>query len=116
VLFAAAARLLSPGGCLLLADSWSGAPADWRVLHTAAEHAGLVFTQHIVAGPAGTDGPRFVFYATEADIAGIADIAGVDAAGPSGSAERSGRRHVRVHRDVLVYCAAAVADGGDRHE
>jgi SAM-dependent methyltransferase len=116
-LFAAAARLLGPGGCLLLVDVGSGAPADWRVLHTAAEHAGLLFQQHIVAGPAGTDGQRFVFYATEADLAALADLAGVAApcAGEHVMSVRAGQRHARVHRDVIVYGAAHAPDGGDRN-
>ena len=111
--FATAARLLGAGGCLVLADIGSGAPADWRILHTAAENAGLVFAQHIVAGPAGAGGQRFIFYATDADIADFAAVTMAVTGGHARSAG-TGQRHARVHRDVLVYGAAGAPDGGDR--
>jgi hypothetical protein len=96
-LLTACARLLRPGGCLVLVAGTpagtSAAPEDFRPLVAAASAAGLGYLQHIVAVAADTGADRFTYFATDEE--------------PLSLAAADGRRwavgHLRVHADCFVF-------------
>ncbi|RLK24700.1 hypothetical protein DER29_2629 [Micromonospora sp. M71_S20] len=98
-LLAACARLLRPGGCLVLVvgvpAGTQPAPEDFSPLVAAASAAGLGYLQHIVAVEADTDGDQFVYHvaATDEELLTLAHANG----------EQWQLAHLRVHADLLVF-------------
>ncbi|MFI7025712.1 hypothetical protein [Micromonospora sp. NPDC049900] len=95
-LLAACARLLRPGGCLVLVvgvpAGTQPTPEDFGPLVAAAAAAGLGYLQHIVAVEADTDGDQFVYHVTDEELLTLAhDTARWQVA------------HLRVHADLLVF-------------
>jgi hypothetical protein len=111
-LLLACRRLLRrPGGCLVLVVT-SGdhpTPEDFTPLGTAANEVGLAYLQHIVAidADADTDGDRFTYYATDADLTHLTRPHKSEGGGTGGH----WYLHMRVHQDLLVFLAV---DGGAR--
>ncbi|MEV0430602.1 hypothetical protein [Micromonospora sp. NPDC050495] len=115
VLLATCARLLRPGGCLVLVVTVPAGtvttPPDLSPLAAAAGKAGLGYLQHIVAVTADTGADTFVYHATDEELLTLTE-------------QRSGQpwthRHHRVHVDLLVFSPPTAApqrhraDGGDR--
>jgi hypothetical protein len=105
-LLTACARLLRPGGCLILvvtvpAGSSPGAttgPEDFSGVVNAAAGVGLGYLQHIVAVAAdiSDDGDAFVYHVTDEELLAI-----VGATGATGG--RWQVAHLRVHADLLVF-------------
>jgi SAM-dependent methyltransferase len=97
-LLAACARLLRPGGCLVLVVGTpigrSVTPEDFRPLVAAASAAGLGYLQHIVAVAAETDGDWFTYFATDEELLSLA---------AGGGGQRWAVAHVRVHADCFVF-------------
>jgi hypothetical protein len=112
-LLTACARLLRPGGCLVLVVATPvGTPAtpeDFRPLVAAASAAGVGYLQHIVAVAADTDGDTFTYFATDEELLSLA----------AGDAQRWAVAHVRVHADCFVFTQtprpAPIRRGGDTH-
>lgn len=117
-LLTACARLLRPGGCLILVvavpvDATTG-PEDFSPVVDAAAGVGLGYLQHIVAVAAdiSDDGDAFVYHVTDEEL-----LALVGAAGAPWKVA-----HLRVHADLLVFSQAehrmpprrAGRRGGDR--
>ncbi|RNH99689.1 hypothetical protein EEZ25_22160 [Micromonospora aurantiaca] len=100
------ARLLRPGGCLVLAvtnPTTTTGPQDFSPVATAAAQAGLGYLQHIVAVGADTDSDRFAYYATDEELLTLTHPRWV--------------AHLRVHADLLVFSPVPGArrhDGGER--
>lgn len=97
-LLAACARLLRPGGCLVLVVGVpAGAqptPEDFGPLVAAASRAGLGYLQHIVAVEANTDGDQFVYYhGTDEELLTLAHA----------NPEQWSVAHLRVHADLMVF-------------
>jgi hypothetical protein len=91
---AAAARVLPPGGCLvIIAATPSNAPpsGDYTELIDAVQIAGFGYLQHIVAVGADIDGDQFIYYATDDEM--------THAIG-----------HARIHTDLLVFTTPGRAD------
>lgn len=112
-LLQACRQLLRPGGCLVLVvtagDGPLPAPEDFTPVVGAASEHGLGYLQHIVAVGAGTDGDRFTYYATDADLTELAALADAQAGG-------HWYLHMRVHHDLLVFLAqprTTSTGGGD---
>ncbi|WP_431896038.1 hypothetical protein [Micromonospora haikouensis] len=119
-LLAACARLLRPGGCLVLVvgvpTGTQPTPEDFGPLVAAASRAGLGYLQHIVAVEAGTDGDEFVYHVvTDEELLTLAHA----------NPDQWAVAHLRVHADLLVFTPrqpSPVAgkrrrrdrDGGDR--
>ncbi|MGS2618082.1 hypothetical protein ACVCAH_26685 [Micromonospora sp. LZ34] len=116
-LLSACARLLRPGGCLVLVVTVSTlGPQDFTPVATAAAAVGLGYLQHIVAVAADTDGDAFVYHVTDEELLTLA-------------ARQAGEQqwavaHLRVHADLLVFSQATPPttaprqrrrqEGGDR--
>ncbi|MFI6273118.1 hypothetical protein [Micromonospora zamorensis] len=118
-LLAACARLLRPGGCLVLVvgvpAGTQPTPEDFGPLVAAASAAGLGYLQHIVAVEADTDGDQFIYYhGTDEELLTLAHA----------NPEQWSVAHLRVHADLMVFTphstpAAGVGrrrgrDGGER--
>jgi hypothetical protein len=97
-LLTACARLLRPGGCLILVVSvpagTTAAPEDFSGVVSAAAGVGLAYLQHIVAVAADTDGDAFVYHVTDEELLTLADATG----------QQWQVAHLRVHADLLVLC------------
>ncbi|MBF9132754.1 hypothetical protein I0C86_27920 [Plantactinospora sp. S1510] len=97
-LLAACARLLRPGGCLVLVvgvpAGTEPTPEDFGPLVAAAARAGLGYLQHIVAVEADTDGDQFVYHViTDEELLTLAHA----------DPEQWAVAHLRVHADLLVF-------------
>ena len=106
-LLTACARLLRPGGCLVLvittaaADS-ATAPEDLSPVVSAAAEAGLGYLQHIVAVAADTtaEGDAFVYHVTDEELIALAT--------DNGGGQPWAAAHLRVHADLLVFSQTPV--------
>ncbi|MFI6132709.1 hypothetical protein [Micromonospora sp. NPDC051141] len=103
------ARLLRPGGCLVLVvtgpTTTTPTPEDFSPVATAAAQAGLGYLQHIVAVTADTDSDQFAYYATDEELLTLTHPRWV--------------AHLRVHADLLVFSpvpGARQRAGGNRHD
>ncbi|MGC5322360.1 hypothetical protein ACPXB5_26930 [Micromonospora arida] len=97
-LLAACARLLRPGGCLVLVvgvpTGTQPTPEDFGPLVAAASAAGLGYLQHIVAVEADTDGDQFIYYhGTDEELLTLAHA----------NPEQWSVAHLRVHADLMVF-------------
>jgi hypothetical protein len=96
-LLAACARLLRPGGCLVLVvgvpAGTQPTPEDFGPLVAAASSAGLGYLQHIVAVEADTEGDQFVYHITDEELLTLAHA----------NPEQWAVAHLRVHADLLVF-------------
>ncbi|MEU5726836.1 hypothetical protein ABZ783_34170 [Micromonospora sp. NPDC047738] len=95
-LLTACARLLRPGGCLILvvtAPASPAAPEDFTPVVRAAAGVRLGYLQHIVAVTADACGDAFVYHVTDEELLALA----TQAEQPSAAA------HLRVHADLLVF-------------
>ncbi len=119
-LLAACARLLRPGGCLVLVvtvpTAAAGGPEDFTPVATAAASVGLGYLQHIVAVAAdiSDEGDAFVYHVTDEELLTLTH---------QSDPQRFAVAHLRVHADLLVFSpvtASAAAprnrrrNGGDR--
>ncbi|MEV0157575.1 hypothetical protein AB0H57_28155 [Micromonospora sp. NPDC050686] len=97
-LLTACARLLRPGGCLVLVvtvpATSTGGPEDFTPLATVAASVGLGYLQHIVAVAADTDGDTFVYHVTDEELLTLAQQTGE---------QPWTTPHLRVHADLLVF-------------
>ncbi|MFF4810024.1 hypothetical protein [Micromonospora chersina] len=97
-LLTACARLLRPGGCLVLVvtvpTTRAAGPEDFTPVATAAASVGLGYLQHIVAVAADTGGDAFVYHVTDEELLTIAQQA---------SPQRWTVAHLKVHADLLVF-------------
>ncbi|MBQ0905450.1 hypothetical protein [Micromonospora sp. U21] len=116
-LLSACARLLRPGGCLVLIVAVPAGtiatPADFGPLAAAAANVGLGYLQHIVAVTADTEADTFVYHVTDEELLALAE-------------ETVGQQwtltHHRVHADLLVFSPSPVTppqrrrsrEGGER--
>nr|WP_089020011.1 hypothetical protein [Micromonospora coriariae] len=116
-LLSACARLLRPGGCLVLIVAVPAGtiatPEDFGPLAAAAANVGLGYLQHIVAVTADTDADTFVYHVTDDELLALAE-------------ETVGQQwtltHHRVHADLLVFSPSPVTppqrrrsrEGGER--
>jgi hypothetical protein len=98
-LLTASARLLRPGGCLILvvavpAGATTG-PEDFSPVIRAAAGVGLGYLQHIVAVAAdiSDDGDAFVYHVTDEELLTLVGANGV----------QWQVAHLRVHADLLVF-------------
>ncbi|ADL49613.1 MULTISPECIES: hypothetical protein [Micromonospora] len=115
-LLAAGARLLRPGGCLVLVvgvpAGTQPTPEDFGPLVAAASRAGLGYLQHIVAVEADTEGDQFVYHVADEELLTLAHA----------DPEQWSVAHLRVHADLMVFtphpAPAAESrrrrDGGER--
>ncbi|SCL26183.1 hypothetical protein GA0070616_3255 [Micromonospora nigra] len=106
-LLAACARLLRPGGCLVLAvgvpAGTQPTPEDFGPLVAAASRAGLGYLQHIVAVEADTDGDQFVYYhSTDEELLTLAHA----------NPEQWAVAHLRVHAELLVFTPQQIPAAG----
>ncbi|MGW3890500.1 hypothetical protein ACWD69_17570 [Micromonospora chokoriensis] len=97
-LLTACARLLRPGGCLVLVvgvpAGTQPTPEDFGPLVAAASAAGLGYLQHIVAVEADTDGDQFVYYhGTDEELLTLVHA----------NPEQWSVAHLRVHADLMVF-------------
>ena len=95
-LLTACARLLRPGGCLILvvtAPVSRAAPQDFTPVVQAAAAIELGYLQHIVAVTADTCGDAFVYHVTDEELLALA----TQAEQPWTVA------HLQVHADLLVF-------------
>ncbi|WP_433229936.1 hypothetical protein ACQP2H_30395 [Micromonospora sp. CA-248260] len=97
-LLAACARLLRPGGCLVLVvgvpTGTQPTPEDFGPLVAAASRVGLGYLQHIVAVEADTDGDQFLYHlVTDEELLTLAHA----------NPEQWQVAHLRVHADLLVF-------------
>jgi len=96
-LLAACARLLRPGGCLILvvAVPAGAVPQDFSPVVGAAAGAGLAYLQHIVAVAAGISdaGDAFVYHVTDEELLSLL----------GSTAGQWQVAHLRVHADLLVF-------------
>ncbi|SCG37990.1 hypothetical protein GA0070614_0460 [Micromonospora coxensis] len=96
-LLTACARLLHPGGCLVLVVTVPTAttgPEDFSPVTAAAATVGLGYLQHIVAVAADTDGDAFVYHVTDEELLTLAQQT---------RPERWAVAHLKVHADLLVF-------------
>ncbi|MEV1333184.1 hypothetical protein AB0J20_26835 [Micromonospora costi] len=113
-LLTACARLLRPGGCLVLVvtvpTAATGGPEDFTPVATAAASVGLGYLQHIVAVTVDTDGDAFVYHVTDEELLTLTHQ----------TDPRWAVAHLRVHVDLLVFSPAQHAphagrrNGGER--
>jgi hypothetical protein len=116
-LLSACARLLRPGGCLVLIVAVSAGtiatPEDFSPVAAAAAGVGLGYLQHIVAVTADTEADTFVYHVTDAELLALAhEMAG----------QQWTLTHHRVHADLLVFSPPPATqrqrrrnrEGGDR--
>jgi hypothetical protein len=100
-LMTACARLLRPGGCLILVVAVSadtpGTPQDFTPVVQAAAGVGLGYLQHIVAVAADTDGDAFIYHVTDEELL---TLAGADD-------QQWAVAHLRVHADLMVFSQLA---------
>jgi SAM-dependent methyltransferase len=100
-LLTACARLLRPGGCLVLVvANPSGAPArpeDFSPISEAAATVGLGYLQHIAAVDADAGAEAFVYHVTDEELLGLA----------ADSGQQWAVAHLRVHADLLVFSQLA---------
>jgi SAM-dependent methyltransferase len=104
-LLSACARLLRPGGCLILVVAvppGAATPEDFSGVVAAAAGIGLGYLQHIVAVTAevSDDGDAFVYHVTDEELLAIANASGA----------RWQAAHLRVHADLLVFSQTAVPE------
>ncbi len=116
-LLTACARLLRPGGCLVLVvtlPATAGGPEDFTPVAGAAAAVGLGYLQHIVAVAADTDGDAFVYHVTDEELLTLTHQT---------DPQRLAVAHLRVHADLLVFTPVTASgaasrgrrrDGGDR--
>jgi hypothetical protein len=110
-LLTASARLLRPGGCLILVVAVSAAgagstPQDFSPVVAAAASVGLSYLQHIVAVTADTDGDAFTYHATDEELLALA-----------ATRQQPGVPHLCIHTDLLVFSLLprpATPSGGRR--
>ena len=102
-LLTACARLLRPGGCLVLVVTPpAGArPEDFSPVTAAAAGTRLGYLQHIVAVTADTDGDQFVYHATDEELLTLAHHPDPD---------RARVAHLRVHADLLIFVQPRTPD------
>ncbi|WP_435124467.1 hypothetical protein [Micromonospora tulbaghiae] len=97
-LLTACARLLRPGGCLVLVVTTPTAPTlgpqDFTPVAAAAATVGLGYLQHIVAVAADTEGDAFVYHVTDEELLTLAQQA---------RDQQWTVAHLRVHADLLVF-------------
>lgn len=107
-LLAACARLLRPGGCLVLVvgvpAGTVATPEDFTPVIEAASHGGIGYLQHIVAVAADTDGDRFTYQATDEELLALARASGGE----------QWVLHAQVHADLLVFTTTQPKGGGRR--
>ncbi|MGW5079540.1 hypothetical protein [Micromonospora echinospora] len=111
-LLTACARLLRPGGCLVLvvtAPATTVGPEDFTPVATAAAAVGLGYLQHIVAVSADTDGDTFVYHVTDEELLTLTHQ----------SDHQRSVAHLKVHADLLVFSPATTPaprqrNGGER--
>ncbi|MEU5565555.1 hypothetical protein [Micromonospora musae] len=103
-LLTACARLLRPGGCLVLVvtvpTATTRGPEDFTPVATAAATVGLGYLQHIVAVAADTDGDAFVYHVTDEELLTLTHQ----------NDPRWAAAHLRVHADLLVFSPMASHD------
>lgn len=96
-LLTACARLLRPGGCLILVVAvpagTPGTPQDFTPVVQAAAGVGLGYLQHIVAVAADTDGDAFIYHVTDEELLTLA----------GGDGRQWAVAHLRVHADLMVF-------------
>jgi hypothetical protein len=96
-LLTACARLLRPGGCLILVVAvpagTTATPEDFSGVVQAAAGVGLGYLQHIVAVTADTDGDAFVYHLTDEELLTLAGTTG----------QQWQVAHLRVHADLLIF-------------
>jgi hypothetical protein len=99
-LLTAGARLLRPGGCLILIVAVTAnttRPEDFSDVVQAAADMGLGYLQHIVAVTADLSdsghGDAFVYHVTDEELLTLAQTSG----------QRWAGAHLRVHADMLVF-------------
>ncbi|MBQ1050845.1 hypothetical protein KBX50_20520 [Micromonospora sp. C51] len=96
-LLAACARLLRPGGCLVLVvgvpAGTQPTPEDFGPLVAATSRAGLGYLQHIVAVEADTDGDQFIYHVTDEELLALVQA----------SPEQWRVAHRRVHADLMIF-------------
>ncbi|MBM0256530.1 hypothetical protein [Micromonospora sp. 4G55] len=99
-LLTACARLLRPGGCLVLIvavpTGTITTPQDFSPLATAAANLGLGYLQHIVAVTADTNNDTFVYHVTDEELLALAGQA---------TGQQWTLTHHRIHADLLVFTA-----------
>jgi hypothetical protein len=97
---AACARLLRPGGCLVLVvgvpTGMTATPEDFGPLVAAASSVGLGYLQHIVAVAADADGDQFIYHVTDEELLALAHAGG----------QQWTVAHLRVHADLMVFSQA----------
>ncbi|MFG2059376.1 hypothetical protein ACGFI9_35735 [Micromonospora sp. NPDC048930] len=111
-LLTACARLLRPGGCLVLVvtvPTAAGGPEDFTPVATAAASVGLGYLQHIVAVAADAEGDAFVYHVTDEELLTLTHQ----------SDPRWAVAHMPVHADLLVFSPVVAPsdgrrDGGER--
>jgi hypothetical protein len=94
------ARMLRPGGCLILVafpNDVLAAPENFTPVVQAAARAGLGYLQHIVAVEADTDGDAFVYHVTDEELLTLSSTSG----------RPWPMTHLRVHADLLVFSRSA---------
>ncbi|MBM0255842.1 hypothetical protein [Micromonospora sp. 4G55] len=117
-LLTACARLLRPGGVLVLVvtvpAATAGRPQDFTPVATAAASVGLGYLQHIVAVAADAEGDAFVYHVTDEELLTLTQ---------QSDQQQWAVAHLKVHADLFVFSPAAAAtaaprqgrrDGGDR--
>lgn len=100
-LLTACARLLRPGGCLVLVvanpDGVPARPEDFSPISEAAATVGLGYLQHIAAVDADAGAEAFVYHVTDEELLGLAADGG----------QQWAVAHLRVHADLLVFSQLA---------
>jgi hypothetical protein len=96
-LLTACARLLRPGGCLILVVAvpagTTATPQDFSGVVAAVGGVGLGYLQHIVAVTAEADGDAFVYHITDEELLTLVGATG----------QQWAVAHLRVHADLLVF-------------
>ncbi|MET7949070.1 hypothetical protein [Micromonospora sp. NPDC005324] len=109
-LLTACARLLRPGGCLVLvvtvpAAAFGSRPEDFTPVATAAAQVGMGYLQHIVAVSADTDGDAFVYHVTDEELLTL-----THQSDPQWTVT-----HLHVHSDLLVFSPVGAPRDGHRN-